>query len=102
MCVFVGRLVSGGIPVDHFSHIFVDEAGHAVEPETIISVGGGTLYRITLKTIRPFKRDQSVVAFLYSNHCVGVFRTAECRDRAACFGWRSQAAGTNTEISFCY
>jgi len=46
MCVCVGRLVSGGIPVDHFSHIFVDEAGHAVEPETIISVGGGTLYRI--------------------------------------------------------
>ncbi|KAG1973810.1 helicase MOV-10 [Pimephales promelas] len=38
--VTAGRLVSGGIPVDHFSHIFVDEAGHAVEPETIISVGG--------------------------------------------------------------
>ncbi|CAM4716224.1 unnamed protein product [Leuciscus chuanchicus] len=38
--VTAGRLVSGGFPVDHFSHIFVDESGHAVEPETIISVGG--------------------------------------------------------------
>ncbi|XP_051758530.1 putative helicase mov-10-B.1 isoform X2 [Ctenopharyngodon idella] len=38
--VTAGRLVSGDFPVDHFSHIFVDEAGHAVEPETIISVGG--------------------------------------------------------------
>ncbi|XP_077079161.1 putative helicase mov-10-B.2 isoform X1 [Siphateles boraxobius] len=38
--VTAGRLVSGGFPVDHFSYIFVDEAGHAVEPETIISVGG--------------------------------------------------------------
>ncbi|XP_067269748.1 putative helicase mov-10-B.1 [Pseudorasbora parva] len=38
--VTAGRLVSGGFPVDHFSHIFVDEAGHAVEPETIISVAG--------------------------------------------------------------
>lgn len=47
MCVCVGRLVSGGFPVGHFSHIFVDEAGHAVEPEAIISVAGGTLHRIT-------------------------------------------------------
>ncbi|XP_077079164.1 putative helicase mov-10-B.2 isoform X4 [Siphateles boraxobius] len=38
--VTAGRLVSGGVPVDHFSHIFVDEAGHAVESETIISVAG--------------------------------------------------------------
>uniref|UniRef100_A0A673H768 RNA helicase n=1 Tax=Sinocyclocheilus rhinocerous TaxID=307959 RepID=A0A673H768_9TELE len=38
--VTTGRLVSGGFPVDHFSHIFVDEAGHAVESETIISVAG--------------------------------------------------------------
>ncbi|XP_051965391.1 putative helicase mov-10-B.1 isoform X2 [Xyrauchen texanus] len=38
--VTAGRLVSGDFPVGHFSHIFVDEAGHAVEPETVISVGG--------------------------------------------------------------
>ncbi|XP_018601263.1 putative helicase mov-10-B.2 isoform X2 [Scleropages formosus] len=34
------RLVSGGIPVGHFSHIFIDEAGHAMEPECIIAVAG--------------------------------------------------------------
>ncbi|XP_065103211.1 putative helicase mov-10-B.1 [Paramisgurnus dabryanus] len=38
--VTAGRLVSGGFHVGHFTHIFVDEAGHAVEPETIISVAG--------------------------------------------------------------
>ncbi|KAI7797623.1 putative helicase mov-10-B.1 [Triplophysa rosa] len=38
--VTAGRLVSGGVHVGHFSHIFVDEAGHAVESETIISVAG--------------------------------------------------------------
>uniref|UniRef100_A0A8C5C8Y8 RNA helicase n=1 Tax=Gadus morhua TaxID=8049 RepID=A0A8C5C8Y8_GADMO len=31
-----GRLVTGGIPPGHFSHVFVDEAGHAVETECII------------------------------------------------------------------
>ncbi|XP_051949735.1 putative helicase mov-10-B.2 isoform X2 [Xyrauchen texanus] len=38
--VTAGRLVSGGIPPGHFTHIFVDEAGHAVESETVISVAG--------------------------------------------------------------
>ncbi|XP_041083835.1 putative helicase MOV-10 [Polyodon spathula] len=38
--VTAGRLVSGGIPPGHFSHIFIDEAGHAVEPECIIPVAG--------------------------------------------------------------
>uniref|UniRef100_A0A7N9ANR7 RNA helicase n=1 Tax=Mastacembelus armatus TaxID=205130 RepID=A0A7N9ANR7_9TELE len=31
--VTAGRLVSGGIPVGHFTHVFVDEGGQAVEPE---------------------------------------------------------------------
>ncbi|XP_036388728.1 putative helicase mov-10-B.1, partial [Megalops cyprinoides] len=38
--VTAGRLVSGGLPRGHFSHIFVDEAGHAVEPECIIGMAG--------------------------------------------------------------
>uniref|UniRef100_A0AAX7T4T4 RNA helicase n=1 Tax=Astatotilapia calliptera TaxID=8154 RepID=A0AAX7T4T4_ASTCA len=38
--VTAGRLVSGGIPVGHFSHVFVDEGGQAVEPECVIAIAG--------------------------------------------------------------
>ncbi|KAK2861814.1 hypothetical protein Q5P01_001347 [Channa striata] len=38
--VTAGRLVSGGIPVDHFTHVFVDEGGQAVEPECVIAIAG--------------------------------------------------------------
>uniref|UniRef100_A0A673BL11 RNA helicase n=1 Tax=Sphaeramia orbicularis TaxID=375764 RepID=A0A673BL11_9TELE len=35
-----GRLVSGNIPIGHFTHVFVDEAGHAVETECIVPLAG--------------------------------------------------------------
>uniref|UniRef100_A0A3P9KB63 RNA helicase n=1 Tax=Oryzias latipes TaxID=8090 RepID=A0A3P9KB63_ORYLA len=35
-----GRLVSGAIPVGHFTHVFVDEAGHAVETECLVPIAG--------------------------------------------------------------
>ncbi|KAK2851431.1 hypothetical protein Q5P01_007707 [Channa striata] len=35
-----GRLVTGGIPEGHFTHVFVDEAGHAVETECLIALAG--------------------------------------------------------------
>ncbi|XP_052781823.1 putative helicase MOV-10 [Mya arenaria] len=38
--VTAGRLVSASFPPGHFSHIFIDEAGHAPEPEAIIAVAG--------------------------------------------------------------
>uniref|UniRef100_A0A671YY95 RNA helicase n=1 Tax=Sparus aurata TaxID=8175 RepID=A0A671YY95_SPAAU len=38
--ISAGRLVSGGMPVGHFTHVFVDEGGQAVEPECIITVAG--------------------------------------------------------------
>uniref|UniRef100_A0A8D3DC35 RNA helicase n=1 Tax=Scophthalmus maximus TaxID=52904 RepID=A0A8D3DC35_SCOMX len=38
--ITAGRLVSGGIPVGHFTHVFVDEGGQAVEPECIIAIAG--------------------------------------------------------------
>lgn len=34
------RLVTGGIPPGHYTYIFVDEAGQATEPETIIPLAG--------------------------------------------------------------
>ncbi|XP_068731732.1 putative helicase mov-10-B.1 [Montipora capricornis] len=36
--VTAGRLVSADFPRNHFTHIFIDEAGHATEPECIIPV----------------------------------------------------------------
>ncbi|KAM9409052.1 putative helicase mov-10-B.1 [Pholidichthys leucotaenia] len=38
--ITAGRLVSGEIPVGHFSHIFVDEAGQALETECVIAIAG--------------------------------------------------------------
>uniref|UniRef100_A0A8C6P2I0 RNA helicase n=1 Tax=Nothobranchius furzeri TaxID=105023 RepID=A0A8C6P2I0_NOTFU len=35
-----GRLVSGNIPSGHFTHVFVDEAGHAVETECVVPLAG--------------------------------------------------------------
>uniref|UniRef100_A0A8D3D7W7 RNA helicase n=1 Tax=Scophthalmus maximus TaxID=52904 RepID=A0A8D3D7W7_SCOMX len=35
-----GRLVSGGVPTGHYTHVFVDEAGHAVETECLVPLAG--------------------------------------------------------------
>ncbi|XP_051913995.1 putative helicase mov-10-B.1 [Hippocampus zosterae] len=35
-----GRLVTGNLPLGHFTHIFVDEAGHATESECLIPIAG--------------------------------------------------------------
>ncbi|XP_062420873.1 putative helicase mov-10-B.2 [Pungitius pungitius] len=35
-----GRLVTGGVPAGHFTHVFVDEAGHAVETECLVPLAG--------------------------------------------------------------
>lgn len=38
--VTAGRLVSANFPPGHFTHIFIDEAGQAEEPEVIIPIAG--------------------------------------------------------------
>ncbi len=38
--VTAGRLASASFPSDHFNHVFIDEAGHATEPEAFIPVSG--------------------------------------------------------------
>ncbi|XP_019369629.1 PREDICTED: putative helicase MOV-10 [Gavialis gangeticus] len=35
-----GRLASAAFPLGHFSHVFIDECGHAVEPESVTAVAG--------------------------------------------------------------
>uniref|UniRef100_A0ACB8F5S3 Uncharacterized protein n=1 Tax=Sphaerodactylus townsendi TaxID=933632 RepID=A0ACB8F5S3_9SAUR len=38
--VTAGRLVSADFPRGHFSHVFIDESGHAVEPESLVAIAG--------------------------------------------------------------
>ncbi|KAJ0068634.1 hypothetical protein NL108_010303, partial [Boleophthalmus pectinirostris] len=38
--ITAGRLVSVGVPVGHFTYVFVDEGGQAVEPESVIPIAG--------------------------------------------------------------
>lgn len=40
MFLYGSRLVSVGLPVGHFSYVFVDEGGQAVEPECVIAIAG--------------------------------------------------------------
>lgn len=53
LCVlsYLCRLVTGGIPEGHFTHVFVDEAGHAVETECLIPLAGKKLRIIGLFSI---------------------------------------------------
>lgn len=34
------RLVTASFPEGHFSHVFIDECGHAVEPESLVAIAG--------------------------------------------------------------
>ena len=34
------RLASANFPTGHFSHVFIDESGQAIEPEALIAIAG--------------------------------------------------------------
>ncbi|XP_061178747.1 putative helicase MOV-10 [Saccostrea echinata] len=38
--VTAGRLASANFPAGHFSHVFIDESGQAIEPEALIAIAG--------------------------------------------------------------
>ncbi|ROL44890.1 putative RNA helicase SDE3 [Anabarilius grahami] len=56
--VTAGRLVSGGVAKGHFTHIFIDEAGQAVEPECIIGVAGQSLLERLMKQNTLYQKSQ--------------------------------------------
>lgn len=38
--ITAGSLVSGDIPEQHFTHVFIDEAGHSLQPECVVPLAG--------------------------------------------------------------
>lgn len=38
--ITASRLVSAQFPITHFTHIFIDEAGHSMEPESLVPIAG--------------------------------------------------------------
>ncbi|XP_016078888.1 PREDICTED: putative helicase MOV-10 isoform X1 [Miniopterus natalensis] len=38
--ITASRLVSAQFPIDHFTHVFIDEAGHCMEPESLVAIAG--------------------------------------------------------------
>lgn len=62
---YVCRLVSGGISESHFTHVFVDEAGHAVETECLVPLAGkeNKLMMFSLMVM-------SLFYVLVDDHCV--------------------------------
>ncbi|XP_055994945.1 helicase MOV-10 isoform X2 [Sorex fumeus] len=38
--ITASRLVSAQFPISHFTHIFIDEAGHSMEPECLVAIAG--------------------------------------------------------------
>ncbi len=70
-CVTAGILHSLGLGVGHFSHVFVDEAGQATEPECLIPISllAGQVRTCTYTTETASVRDDacgSVVVCIYS------------------------------------
>ena len=58
--VTAGRLVTAGIPSTHFSHVFIDEAGHAMEPESCVALAG----EISNNIIAFFLHNSNILPFL--------------------------------------
>ncbi|KAK2495352.1 hypothetical protein MC885_007703, partial [Smutsia gigantea] len=38
--ITASRLVSAQFPIGHFTHVFIDEAGHSMEPESLVAIAG--------------------------------------------------------------
>lgn len=55
------RLVSANFPPGFFSHVFIDECGQAVEPESVVAIAGEwCLAAISGTSISAWPRDPPV------------------------------------------
>ena len=66
--VTAGRLVTAGIPSTHFSHVFIDEAGHAMEPESCVALAGeisNNIIAFFLHNILPFLQIDLLFTLIY-------------------------------------
>ena len=52
--VTAGRMASADFPDNYFSHVFIDEAGHAQEPEAVIAVAGDLAHPGRIKYLLQF------------------------------------------------
>ena len=59
-CVTAGALYTLALPVGHFTHVFVDEAGQATEPECLIPMGllAGTDRQVCVEREREREREE--------------------------------------------
>lgn len=95
-CVYplICRLVTEGLPEGHFTHVFVDEAGHAAETECLIPMAGKENKEHHVSTI--------VLNVLYVLiFVICATRAAPCKDWSGCSGWRPQADRTCYQMPFC-
>ncbi|TNN84298.1 putative helicase mov-10-B.2 [Liparis tanakae] len=58
--ITASRLVTGDIPCGHFTHVFVDEAGHAVETECLVPLAGVSLLERLMKDFSLYRKDEGV------------------------------------------
>ncbi|XP_033121728.1 putative helicase MOV-10 [Anneissia japonica] len=88
--VTAGRLASANFPLNHFTHVFIDEAGHAEEPEAIIAVsnllnpnnpnGGQLVLAGDPKQLGPVLRSPLAIKFGLGMNFPLIFHGVEGKD----------------------
>ncbi|XP_019853676.1 PREDICTED: putative helicase MOV-10 [Amphimedon queenslandica] len=83
-CVTAGILYSLSLPVGHFTHVFIDEAGQATEPEALIPLGllAGTERQVVLAG-DPYQLGPVLQSKTAGSHGLGVSLLERIMNRSA-------------------